>query len=114
MTSLGDWLDGRTPAPPPALRDRLREALRDDLHAPAAEAHARCLEAGERLLAQLLARGATARTAALDLLAADALVTYAFEAAAEQPESLAERADDAMRRLSTLPHAPAAAPTTNG
>lgn len=104
--TLADWLDARTPPPPPRLAARVREVLADDLAAPAADAHARLLGAGERLLSALLARGSATRDVALDLLVADALVTYAFEAAAEQPESLEPRADEAMRRLSTLPEEP--------
>jgi hypothetical protein len=100
MTSLGEWLDARTPPPPAALRERLRDALGDDLHGPASEAHDRCLAASERLVGAIVAGGASTRAVALDLLAADALVTYAFEAAADEPERLAERTDEAMRRLS--------------
>ena len=37
------------------------------------------------------------RAQALDLLAADAFATYALEVAADEPESLAARADSAMR-----------------
>ena len=58
-------------------------------------------------LARVLADGATARAAAIDLLAADALVTYAFEAASESPDRLPDLAHRAMTRLSA---AAAAAP----
>ena len=102
MATVGEWLDGRVPPPPSELRERVFAALGDDLRAPDTEAHERCLLAGERLLGALLADGAATRAAALDLLAADALVTYAFEAAAEQPDLLGKRADEAMRRLSGL------------
>ena len=50
----------------------------------------------------LIADGATSRRTALDLLAADALATYAFELASERPESLATLADAAMRRFAAL------------
>ena len=61
--------------------------------------------AAERTLRSLLRVKATDRAGALDLLAADALVTYAFEAAADAPEELERRATEAMRRLSTIPTA---------
>lgn len=51
-------------------------------------------------LERVLRAGATTRDAAGDLLAADAFVTWAFEAAADEPELISSRADDAMRRIS--------------
>jgi hypothetical protein len=42
------------------------------------------------------------RAAALDLLAADALATYAFEAAADDPDAIPARARAAMARLSSF------------
>jgi hypothetical protein len=47
-------------------------------------------------------REGDARAAALDLLAADACVTWALEAAADEPGTLAQRAEDAMRRITQL------------
>ena len=58
-----------------------------------------CLAAAEDLLRELLSRPSAGRESALDLLTVDALVTYAFEAASDDPDSLAERADQAMTRL---------------
>jgi hypothetical protein len=62
--------------------------------------------AGEQLLARLLADGCGDRTAASQLLTADALVTYAFEAAAEDAAQSARaidaRAAEAMRRVAML------------
>lgn len=66
------------------------------------------MAAGEALLAQHLASDTTSRDSALDLLAVDALVTYAFEAAADQPELLVQRAASAMQRVASFP-----APATN-
>ncbi len=58
------------------------------------------LRAGESLLAAVLATGeGKGREVALDLLAADACVTWAFEAAADDVGSLGERAVLAMRRI---------------
>ena len=59
-----------------------------------------------RLDAKLLAEGCGDREAAPDLLAADALVTYAFEATAEDAtlsaKAIDARAASAMRRVATL------------
>jgi hypothetical protein len=53
----------------------------------------------------LLASGSTSRATALDLLAVDALVTYAFQAGADDPARLEERAARAMARIALLPAA---------
>jgi len=60
------------------------------------------LAAGERLVGSLLDEEATSRGSALDLLAADALVTYAFEAASERPGELAAQCRAAMVRIAAL------------
>ncbi len=96
------WLEERRPAPPPALAARLREALTGVSDAADESVAERCLAAGERLLAGLLARDCGSRDAALDLLAADALVTYAFEAASTEPARLEERARRAMTNLAAV------------
>lgn len=106
--TVGEWLNARTPAPPERLRGALREALGPALAADAALAGAATLDAAERLLQRTLAAGCRARSDAVGLLVADALVTYAFEAAADEPESLGERAAQAVRRLAGLAAAPAA------
>lgn len=100
--TVGAWLDARTPPAPDALAARLRQALGDRLARDAAETHAVCEAAAEELLSSLLARGATGRESALDLLAVDALVTYAFEHAAERGETLDERAAQAMQRIADI------------
>ncbi|MDB4880843.1 MAG: hypothetical protein JWL60_2289 [Gemmatimonadetes bacterium] len=102
MTTIADWLSARTPRPPDALRARLDAALGADLARDASEASDRLLAAGEALAAALLRAGSTSRGSALDLLAADALVTYAFEAASESPADIAERATAAMARIASL------------
>lgn len=92
--TLPDWLDSRRPAPPPTLRAHLDRrvppassgggegALPDHLAA-----------AGRDVLERVLSYPAAGRDLALDLLAADALVTYAFEAQAEaDPGRLVELA----------------------
>lgn len=99
---LGRWLDLRRPAPPAALRARIDAALGPALEDECADPCETLLTAGERLVRDLLERDATARESALDLLAADALVTYAFEAASERPDDLTVRAATAMARIATL------------
>jgi len=57
------------------------------------------VSAASELLHDLLERPSAGRDSALDLLTVDALVTYAFEAAAAEPERLPDYAADAMTRL---------------
>ena len=99
---LAAWLDARRPIPPEALRARIDAALGADLHAEITDAAETLLTAGERLVRSLLVEDATSRESAIDLLAADALVTYAFEAASEQPANLSRRAATAMARIAAL------------
>ena len=68
----------------------------------APDAYDAVLSTAESLLSELLALDCAMRDRALDLLAVDALVTYAFEAAAEQPDSLALRATTAMASIAAL------------
>ena len=105
--TVGQWLDTRKPTPPPALSTRVREAIGDSISRPASEAPDILLSASEQVVRALLKTGSTSRDTAIDLLAADALVTYALEAASEAPESMRERALDAMRRIAAVTHAPA-------
>ncbi|MEO6527814.1 MAG: hypothetical protein ABIP93_14435 [Gemmatimonadaceae bacterium] len=100
--TLAEWIDARRPVPPPALRARIDHALGESLAADASEALDWCLQAGERLVESLLRNNATTRESALDLLAADALVTYAFEAGSDRPSELGARARDAMARIASL------------
>jgi hypothetical protein len=97
--TIGSWLSERTPKAPPRLAARVKAALGDSVSAPGEQAPVECIAAAERLLRELLARPSAGRDCALDLLTVDALVTYAFEAAAEVPDTLGEQAADAARRL---------------
>lgn len=102
-TTVGAWLAARDPAPPPALTARLRELLgATALASDAREAPEVLLRAGEAVLGRLLHEGASTRESALDLLAADALVTYAFEAASAQPATLEVRAGRAMAEIARV------------
>jgi hypothetical protein len=101
MTVL-DWLQSRTPVPPTAMMARVVEALGSRGDKDASDAHIVCLAAAAVLLERLLAEDALGRDSAIDLLAADALVTYAFESAAVDTEMLDDRAATAMARLGAL------------
>ena len=105
VTTVGAWMARLEPAPPPALHHRLQELVATDAERPVHEVPEACLDAGERLLDTLLASGSTSRATALDLLAVDALITYAFQAAADAPARLEERVARAMVRIAALPGA---------
>jgi hypothetical protein len=88
---LLDWLDNRRPTPPTALRAHLEAAVTDGAE-PLPQHLARL---GAELLARVARNPAGGRELALDLLAADAFVTYAFEAQAENDvDGLARLAQD--------------------
>jgi hypothetical protein len=76
------WLDTRRPVPPATLRERLRRAV-DDAPDGLAVHLARL---GRELLDRVTSQPGGGRELALDLLAADAFATYAFEAQAEAGE----------------------------
>ncbi|HEV2670272.1 MAG TPA: hypothetical protein VGU74_04215 [Gemmatimonadales bacterium] len=78
------WLNARKPAPPDALRVRLQRAVDDMLPPPGSRLPAYLAQLGHELLQQVTARPGGGRELALDLLAADAFATYAFEAQAEE------------------------------
>lgn len=96
LERLERWLEGA----PDALRDCAREALE---RARASGGDAECMGAAalERLGAVLESSGN--RAAALDLLAADALLTHACEsAAAEGPEALEVFARRLIERIDEI------------
>lgn len=100
--------------PPPALAERMHLLLGAGVPAPlestgglapgdeALHAVEPLMRAGTNALATLLRGGCTTRDSALDLLAADALVTYAFEAASWDGRQLDARAASAMARIGAL------------
>lgn len=99
MTLL-EWLETRTPAPPPRLFQRIVEVLGS---AARVEVSSDVLiDAAERLLRQLTTQRTLARDSALDLLTVDALVTYAFECAAASPDTLQSATAKAMERLGSV------------
>jgi hypothetical protein len=98
-----DWVAGHAGDAPGALVRHVQAVLASlpgQADLPAAEA---LLRAGETLLAAVLGSGdGEGREVALDLLAADACVTWAFEAAADEPGTLPARAEAAMRRITEV------------
>jgi hypothetical protein len=60
------------------------------------------LASAESAMTSLLADGCLTRESALDLLAVDALITYAFEAAADDPDRLEERSEQALAAIAAL------------
>jgi len=87
---LARWLEARRPTPPQALAAHVTAALGDS----PAPLPAQLADLGRALLARVAATPEEGRALALDLLAADAFVTYAFEAQAEaDPAGLAALAD---------------------
>jgi hypothetical protein len=106
VAAARDWLLRRVPPAPRELLDRVLIAL--DSAAPAADLPSQLGEAALVCLAAALAH-VDQRAAAFDLLAADALLTYGCEAAAEvEPGALARFARDygAARLAQLLPAAP--------
>ena len=102
MTTVRAWLDARDPAPPPALAARAREVLGEHGGLAAAPTAEPFLVAAEALLGRMLREGSDTRRSALDLLVADALVTWAFESATEGEDDLVLLAGDAMSRIGCL------------
>jgi len=77
------WLHARRPVPPETLRQRLERAV--EQHVPPARTTlpAYLAQVGSALLDGVVRQPKGGRELALDLLAADAFATYAFEAQAE-------------------------------
>lgn len=118
---LNQWLTSRTPQAPEHLAKRLDEAVRNR-PVSASENPSTSFTAIAVAILDELASGDSvavpgravshsqestkpehpARATALDLLAADALITYAVEAAAEDCEAFAAKVDAMIDRLSRI------------
>ena len=97
------WLQSREPAPPPALATKLAQCV---AAAPeAALVGDSVAEAVGRLglvtLRTVVERQGVAYDTAMDLLAADAFLTYAFEAAAEGGAGLPDLASRLLSAVGT-------------
>jgi len=101
---LREWLETRAQSPPPRLLYRIVEVLGTDADADASPDRFVDLFIGaaERLLRDLTAQSALGRDAALDLLTADALATYALECAAASPEMLLDTTARAIERFGAI------------
>lgn len=93
MNDAEAWLDTRTTGAPRALLARVREWLQQSPSLPLADQLA---HGGGSALRAAVRRGA-AREAALDLLAADALITLALLESAERDPAQLAGAARAMR-----------------
>jgi len=78
------WLRSRRPAPPQTLRERLDRAVELLVPAPSATLPVYLARLGRDLLDGVASKPTGGRELALDLLAADAFATYAFEAQTEE------------------------------
>jgi hypothetical protein len=94
---VADWLASRAPLPPAALAKRIADAVGDVTCSRAALPAALV----DHALGLLRSIGST-RDSADDLLAADALITYAMEAAAKSCRDLDSIAADAALRISSI------------
>lgn len=94
MNTLREWLATRKPEPPPKLAERLAEIVGDEAFDGASTADV-LIERGIQTLRSALSD----RDGALDLLAADALITYAMEAAADDFATMDATAADAIQRI---------------
>jgi hypothetical protein len=86
---------------PARLRERIEEILRDRGVPVSAGPDAR-LRVAVDVTRELLKRADLGRSAALDLLAVDALVTQAMTMLTAAPEALDDRCLEAMRLLATI------------
>jgi hypothetical protein len=77
------WLEARRPTPPDALRACLEMTVSDAEPSSPLPLPDHLAQLGRRLLAWVACRPEGGRELARELLAADALITYAFEAQAE-------------------------------
>ncbi len=98
MPRIGDWLAAQTPAPPAVLMERIQAISGTATFETPAEL-ARTLNG---LALDLLQGVGADRSAATDLLAADALVSYAMEAAADDPAALKAFAASSAQRISMI------------
>lgn len=101
--TVGQWLETLDPDVPEALAARLNQLLAAQTSRPIEEVPEVCLNAGVNLLSDLLTTRESNRNSALDLLAVDALVTCAFQAAASNPASVDSLAINAMTRIAQIP-----------
>lgn len=98
MSSVSDWLEARTPAPPEPLARWMEDVpgLGDGEETSTSGMTGPLLTAGLEELDRARQAPGRVRQSAFHLLAADALLTYACEAALEEPDP-EEALMDALR-----------------
>lgn len=96
-----EWM-GAHESVPRALAERMASAVAGERGSGGAGVADELASAAERLMRSALVASPMTRAQALDVLGADALLTYAFEAAGDEPQRLAMRADEAMLRVAAL------------
>lgn len=97
-----EWLAAYRPEAPPALVDCVRSLLGAHPQWNALSRTDAFIAASELLLRRVLEGGPVARANALNLLAADACVTWAFEAAADDPSTIAACAERATLGIAAI------------
>jgi hypothetical protein len=103
--TVKDWIASRKPPAPPALLQQMLVLLGPDADQPEGRTSEVCLGAAARGLETVLVEKRFAREHAAELLAVDALTTYAFEhacgAAASNDvlEEVAKRGADIFSRI---------------
>lgn len=86
------WLRSRMPEAPQSLVSHIQTLLESQVELESLSRAEAFVEASQRLLRRVLMADPVARASALDLLAADACVTFAFESAADDPPTIPARA----------------------
>lgn len=94
--NVAAWLSTRQPPVPPALGERLTQVIDPQVTSVSRDLPAMLVERAKQLISGL----PEGRSAALDLLTADALITYAMEAAADDAALLEEAATHSLGRIS--------------
>ena len=95
---VAEWIRARVPVPPEALAQRLSDVVGDDVCASPALLPESLLARAEEMLTHI----GDDRSSATDLLVADALITYAMEAAAEYGLEIESVAGCAAQRLAMV------------
>lgn len=94
-----EWLRERRPEAPRSLLVRMETLLGPAADHDGADLFTVLMDASARTLGDVIASPTAGRETALDLLAADAFATYAFEVSATSPDRLTTHARRALRRL---------------
>ena len=97
-----EWVVSRAPGAPRALIECLTVLLEEHPEWRELSRADALMLASEALACRVLSADVSKRENALDLLTADACVTFVFEAAADEPATLDARAQLLQRRIASL------------